>query len=104
MEKQKFYTYKGYHLVRKNKEIYYGNMNGDYVARIEIQSTKSVKGLEIADKLKIQLLPTDTENIDITKLKKTNRENLAEALEVAHTWLEKANSKDVKIKTAKAAT
>jgi len=94
----KFYTYKGYHLVRKNREIYYGNMAGDYVAKIDIQSTKKLKDLDIADKVRIQLLPTDTENLDITKIKTTSRENLFEALDVAHTWLGKANSKDVRIK------
>ena len=92
MEKQQqFYTYKGYHLVRNNREIYYGNMSEEYVAKIDIQSTKKVKDLEVADKVRIQLLPTDTENLDITKIKTTSRESLYEALEVARTWLEKAN-------------
>ncbi|MCL1866253.1 MAG: hypothetical protein FWF82_02470 [Oscillospiraceae bacterium] len=99
MEQKKFYTYKGYHLVRKNREIYYGNMAGDYVAKIDVQSTKKVKDLDIADKVKIQLLPTDTENLDITKIKTTSRENLFDALEVAHMWLGKANSSDVRIKS-----
>jgi len=95
MEKQ-LYTYKGHHIVRNNREIYYGNMSGDFVTKIDVQSTKTVKGakgqsLEIADKLRIQLLPTDTENFDITKIKTTNRDSLHEALEVAHGWLVKAN-------------
>jgi hypothetical protein len=86
-----FYTYKGYHLVRKNREIYYGNMSEDYVAKIDVQSTRRVKDLDVADKVRIQLLPTDTEKLDITKIKTTSRENLYEALEVAHGWLKKAN-------------
>jgi hypothetical protein len=98
MENKKFYTYKGYHLVRKNREIYYGNMAGDYVAKIDIQSSKKVKDLDVADKVRIQLLPTNTENLDITKIKTTNRDSLYEALDVAYTWLEKANSVDVRIK------
>jgi hypothetical protein len=90
-QKQQFFTYKGYHLVRKNREIYYGNMSGEYVAKIDVQSTHEVKDLEIADKIRIQLLPTDTESLDITKIKTTSRENLYDALEVAHNWLLKAN-------------
>jgi hypothetical protein len=95
MEKQ-LYTYKGHHLVRSKREIYYGNMSGDYVTKIDIQSTRKVEGaggkvLEVADKVKVQLLPTDTENLDITKIKTTSRDSLYEALEVAHNWLVKAN-------------
>jgi len=90
------YTYKGHHLVRNDNEIYYGNMSGEYVTKIEVQSTKPFKGengetLEIADKLKILLLPTDNENFDISKIKTANRGSLYEALEVAHNWLVKAN-------------
>ena len=91
MEKTQFYTYKGYHLVRKNKEIFYGNMSGDFVTKIDIQSTRKVNDVEIADKVRIQLLPTDTEKLDLTKMKVTNRDNLYEALDVAWTWLEKSN-------------
>jgi len=88
----KFYTYKGHHLVRKNNEIFYGNMSGDFVTKIDIQSTKKVHDIDVADKVRIQLLPTDTENLDISKIKTTSRENLHDALEVAHMWLNKANS------------
>jgi hypothetical protein len=95
---EQFYTYKGYHLVRKNKEIYYGNMAGDFVAKIDVQSTKIVDDLELADKLKVSLLPTDTEKpLDLTMMKTTTRDNLFEALDVAYTWLNKANSEDVRI-------
>ncbi|MCL1789179.1 MAG: hypothetical protein FWG33_02375 [Oscillospiraceae bacterium] len=90
-KKQQFYTYKGYHLVRNKREIYYGNMSDEFVAKIDVQSTRKVKDLEIAGKVKIQLLPTDTENLDITNIRTTSRESLYEALEVAHDWLEKAN-------------
>jgi hypothetical protein len=88
---EQFYTYRGHHLVRKNNEIFYGNMSADYVTKIDVQSTRKLDDLNIADKVRIQLLPTDTENLDITKIKTTSRDNLYEALEVAHTWLSKAN-------------
>jgi hypothetical protein len=63
-----------------------------------VQSTKKVKDLEIADRLRVQLLPTDTSQpLDLTKMKTTNCECLYEALDKAHTWLGKANSVDVRI-------
>ncbi|MCL1831413.1 MAG: hypothetical protein FWG45_00710 [Oscillospiraceae bacterium] len=91
-----FFTYKGHHLVRKNNKVHYGNMSGDYVTVLDIQSTKKVDGaggksIDIADKVRVQLLPTDTENLDVSKIKTTNRDSLYEALEVAHNWLSKAN-------------
>jgi len=94
---QKFYTYKGHHLVRENNVIHYGNMAGQFVTKIDIQSTKKVTGksgknLEVADKVRIQLIPTDIENFDINKIRTTSRETLYDALEVAHNWLSKANS------------
>jgi len=89
--KQDFYTYKGHHLVRKNNEIFYGNMSGDYVTKIDIQSTHRVHDIDVADKVRIQLLPTDGP-LDLDKMKTTSRESLYDALEVAHTWLSKANS------------
>jgi len=91
MENTQFYSYKGYHLVRKNSEIFYGNMSDDYVTKIDIQSTRKVKDVEIAGKVRVQLLPTDTENLDLTKIKTTSRDNLYEALDVACVWLGKAN-------------
>lgn len=89
--KQKFYTYKGYHLVRNKREIYYGNMSDEFVAKIDVQSTRRVKDLDVTNKVKIQLLPTDTDNLDLANIRTTSRESLYEALEVAHDWLEKAN-------------
>jgi hypothetical protein len=99
MESKQLFSYKGHHLVREKREIYYGNMSGNYVTKIDILSTKKVVGaegasLDIADKLRIQLLPTevfDGAPLDPTKMKTTNRESLYEALEVAHNWLVKAN-------------
>jgi len=91
-QKAKFYTYKGYHIVRNKQKIFYGNMSEDYVTEIDVQSSHKVKDLDIADKLRIRLVPTDTENFDINKIKTTSRENLYEALEIARTWLGKANT------------
>ncbi|MDR0197875.1 MAG: hypothetical protein LBI36_06640 [Oscillospiraceae bacterium] len=88
---KKNFSYKGYDLVRKDDEIYYGNMSGEYVSKIDVVSSREFKDIEVADKVKVQLLPTDTENFDLAKMKSATRDSLYEALEIAHTWLGKAN-------------
>jgi len=85
-----FFTYKGYPLVRKGKQIYYGNMSDDYVCMITIMHTRKIKELEVADKVKVVLMQT-AEDIDISQaiVKNSDRSSLYEALEMAYTWLGK---------------
>ncbi|MCL2076931.1 MAG: hypothetical protein FWH08_00805 [Oscillospiraceae bacterium] len=85
-----FFTYKGYPLVRKGKQIYYGNMSSDYVCMITIMQTRMVKDLEVADKVKVVLMQT-AEDIDVSRMivKNSDRNSLYEALEVAYSWLDK---------------
>jgi len=85
-----FFTYKGYPLVRKGKEIYYGNMSDDYVCMITIMHTRKIKELQVADKVKIVLMQT-AEDVDISQaiVKNSDRSSLYEALEMAYTWLDK---------------
>ena len=52
-------TYKGKPLVRKDNELYYGCMTDPYVLYLQIQSTKTVGGVDVADKVHLQLLSTD---------------------------------------------
>jgi len=86
-----FFTYKGYPLVRKGKEIYYGNMSDDYVCMLQIMKTKKVKDLAVADKVKVALMQTE-EGIDVSQMivKNSDRSSLYEALEMAYTWLDKS--------------
>lgn len=53
-------TYKGRPLVRCGNEIYYGSMSEDYVVYLQVMTTKQEHGVEIADKIHIVLLSTDT--------------------------------------------
>ena len=41
-------TYKGKPLVRKDNELYYGCMTDPYVLYLQIQSTKTVGGVDVA--------------------------------------------------------
>jgi hypothetical protein len=85
-----FYTYKGYPLVRKGKQIFYGNMSDDYVCEVKILQTRKVKDLDIADKVKVVLMQTAAD-IDPSQVivKNSDRSSLYEALEMAYTWLDK---------------
>lgn len=53
-------TYKGRPLVRCGKEIYYGSMSEPYVVYLQIMTTKKEHDVEIADKIHLVLLSTDT--------------------------------------------
>ncbi|MDR2531752.1 MAG: hypothetical protein LBC82_02810 [Oscillospiraceae bacterium] len=85
-----FFTYKGYPLVRKGRQIYYGNMSDDYVCMITIMATRKIKELEVANKVKVVLMQT-AEDVDASQMivKNSDRNSLYEALEMAYTWLDK---------------
>ncbi|MBQ8410980.1 MAG: hypothetical protein IJX15_04510 [Ruminiclostridium sp.] len=85
---ESFLMYKGFPLVRKNKDIYYGNMSDEFVANIRVISTHKEKDLDIADKVKVTLMRT-AKDIDAKDMivKVSDRNSLFEALDVANIWL-----------------
>lgn len=92
MAEQKFFTYKGLPLVRKGNEIYYGNMDDDTVALLQIMSTRKVGDLEVADRVKVFLMLTDTEGVDVSQIfkKSSERKGLYDALDLASVWLSRS--------------
>ena len=86
-----FPTYKGKPLVRCGNIIYYGNMNDKYIIKMEIKSTKKVGNNEIADKVAVQLMYTDS-NISSRKqiIKASEKNGLYLAIDIADAWLERA--------------
>lgn len=88
---QSILTYKGKPLVRKGSTIYYGIMSDPYVIMLSIGETHSVHGVDIADKVTVQLLNT---NPDIRPkdaiIKKTEKKGLWAAMDIASVWLERA--------------
>lgn len=92
-EKTEFLTYKGKPLVRKGNEIYYGDMSEDFVIMMTVMSKTKEGGLELADKIIVQLLDTDTE-LPISKriIKKSEKHGLYNAMDIASIWLERALS------------
>ena len=51
--KDKFFSYKGYPLVRKGDEIYYGNMYDSTVIMMQILEKTKVGSLEVASRIRI---------------------------------------------------
>ena len=91
MADKQFLTYKGKPLVRKGNEIYYGDMSEKYVVRFEILSATKNGDLEIADKVLVELLSSDTEMPMKDRIKKSSqKDTLFAALDLGFTWLERA--------------
>ena len=88
---EQFLTYKGRPLVRGGNTIYYGNMSDDYVCVLQVLTEKEENGEQVPDKIQIQLLKTDPE-IPIMErfVKNRERRGLANAMEIATIWLERA--------------
>ena len=91
MADKKFLEYKGKPLVRKDNEIYYGDMSENSVVRFEILSYKKDGKLDIADKVSVQLLDSNTDLDMKDRIKKDSvKDNLFDALDLGFTWLERA--------------
>ncbi len=87
MADTKFLCYKGKPLVRKDNEIYYGDMTEKFVVRFQILSAKK----DIADEVKVQLLKNDTDDpIEKRIAKESTKGTLFDALDIGFVWLERA--------------
>ena len=85
--------YKGRPLRRKDNLIYYGSMTDKYIIMMQILSSRKVDDLEVADKVQVQLQLTDADLKTKDKVvKKTEKDGLYAALDVAVVWLERALS------------
>ena len=86
-------TYKGHPLRRKDNLIYYGTMAEKYIIMLQILSTKQVNGMEMADKVAVQLQLTDPDLKSRDRVvKKSEKDSLYAAMDVASVWLERALS------------
>ena len=86
-------SYKGHPLRRKDNLIYYGTMAEKYIIMLQILSTKQVNGLEMADKVSVQLQLTDPDLKSRDRVvKKSEKDSLYAAMDVASVWLERVLS------------
>ena len=90
MAKKKFLMYKGRPLVRNGKTVYYGYMSDPYVLIMQITSTREVNGVEVADRVVVQLVNT-APNVRMKDkiVKKAERKGLYNAMDIGCIWLER---------------
>ena len=72
-------SYKGHPLRRKDNLIYYGTMAEKYIIMLQILDTKKVDDLDVA---------TSRDRV----VKKTEKDSLYTAMDVATVWLDRALS------------
>ena len=83
--------YKGHPLMRKDNFIYYGSMADKYIIMLQVTDTKKVDDLDVATKVAVQLQLTDPDVRPKERIvKKTEKDSLYAAMDVASVWLERA--------------
>ncbi len=86
-----FMSYKGYPLVRKGDELYYGYMSEPYVIMLHIEQAKEIEGISVSQKVTFYQMSTDEKRNPIEAIVKHGERNtLLDALNVGYTWLERA--------------
>ncbi len=85
---EKFFEYRGFPLVRKGNELYYGSMGDNEVVMLQIAKTKKDGDLEIATKVRMYRMLTDESVPVMERITKTaEKSSLFEALDLAHDWI-----------------
>lgn len=83
--------YKGHPLRRKDNLIYFGSMADKYIIMLQILDTKKVKDMDVATRVSVQLQLTDPDLKSRDRVvKKTEKDSLYNAMDVAAVWLDRA--------------
>lgn len=91
MAASKELVYKGHPLRRKDNIIYFGSMADKYIIMMQILETKKVEDMDVATKVSVQLQLTDPELKSRDRVvKKSEKDSLYAAMDVASVWLERA--------------
>ena len=86
-------NYKGHPLRRKDNLIYYGSMADKYIIALQILATQKEGDLDVASKISVQLQLTDPDLKSRDRVvKKSEKSNLYDAIDVGAIWLERALS------------
>ena len=83
--------YKGHPLRRIDNLIYYGTMADKYIIMMQIMETKKERDLPVATKVSVQLQLTDPTLKSRSRIvKKSEKDSLYAAMDVASIWLDRA--------------
>lgn len=86
-------SYKGHPLRRKDNLIYYGTMAEKYIIMLQVLSSKKQGDLSVADRVSVQLQLTDPDLKSRDRVvKKSEKDSLYAAMDVAAVWLDRALS------------
>lgn len=90
-KKSEFLTYREKPLVRNGNTLYYGSLSDNYVIMFQILSTKELDGLQVADRVSVQLISTDPEVRPRDRIiQKSEKKGLYSAMDIGKIWLERA--------------
>ena len=85
------HIYKAHPLRRVDNLIYYGTMAEKYIIMMQVLDTKKEQDLDLATKVSIQLQLTDPELKSRDRVvKKSEKNSLYAAMDIAAIWLERA--------------
>lgn len=90
-------TFRGKPLVRSGNVLYYGNPAESCIAMLQVLTNKEWKDITLADRVSVQILSTD-ESLHTSRriLKRTEKNGLYPALNIASIWLERTLSGKIK--------
>ena len=90
-DKSSTLTYKGHPLRRKDNLIYYGSMADKYIIMIQVMSSEQQDGLDVANKVHLQLQFTDPDLKSRDRVvKKSDLPDLFSAIDMGSIWLMRA--------------
>jgi len=84
-------VYKGHPLRRAGNLIYYGTMAEKYIIMMQVLETRKEQDLDLASKVSIQLQLTDPDLRSRDRvIKKSEKDSLYAAMDIAAVWLDRA--------------
>lgn len=85
--------YKGHPLRRVDNVIYFGTMSQPFIVMMQILDTRKEQDLEVATRVSVQLQSTDPQAKASDRIiKKSEKDSIYSALDIATIWLERALS------------